>query len=791
LLHWRKSQSVRTELLVRSLDSTDSAEYFISNASSPLSLKSQHSSPQKEKKLRIQNQLKIETGTGTSKKIKHEIEMKNNSFLPGTPLSLYRSNILSPSPVTNFSTLAVSSSDNRKNANSEHQLLAQERLNIRLTAQIKAWVSAQVELHTQLANEEATGILNRRFADRGTESGMKSRIFGVEESALSEINYLNENNEGNYNQNIDSKIKNENENERILSIECDDVSYISRKEKRKEIMKPSFSMENSMANSTLNFPMSPFQDLVRGSCDSPRITRNLFQGPEKMEIKREENNLNSSFLMGINLGEKIMPGTSEMTAKITVKKEKKEELSIPMSPQYSQLLLVESNNENNDASLLSECFHSDFLSKLLETEIVQNTVFTSLPLLSKDIFISESQIILDRNVISNIVQSESKQIENGNNTEKKQSPQIEILKSTSSEKYQNSFEKNKNEISLLLENENNLKIDLNNVSIMTIVKNTVDVSTDDILSPLQKRLIAKSVEKKARVPNNSEINISSPVSVPYSVTYALLCGEKMSESNIESEKKCEIEMNKLPLKNSSPESLTRTYVDADSTAISTDKNMDSNNNISQRTASPSPKSTIKIPNTEGKIFEKLLSRKIIPLVEKSPPKIQVPVPHVPYRPVRDYLDSEFPLLYSTENTENENENEVVTQTLHTASLPLPLSNTSLYNSTHEKEDKKETQTENLISVSENNKNTGNNNEYKDKYRNGSVNTEMSSGNNDYCSVFERESYLMPPVGLSMRSLSRERGGSVPVSMTQNKSSQLQAKLRYGYAVRAVSFDCNF
>jgi hypothetical protein len=68
---------------------------------------------------------------------------------------------------------------------------------------------------------------------------------------------------------------------------------------------------------------------------------------------------------------------------------------------------------------------------------------------------------------------------------------------------------------------------------------------------------------------------------------------------------------------------------------------------------------------------------------------------------------------------------------------------------------------------------------------------MSSGNNDYCSVFERESYLMPPVGLSMRSLSRERGGSVPVSMTQNKSSQLQAKLRYGYAVRAVSFDCNF
>jgi hypothetical protein len=791
LLHWRKSQSVRTELLVRSLDSTDSAEYFISNASSPLSLKSQHSSPQKEKKLRIQNQLKIETGTGTSKKIKHEIEMKNNSFLPGTPLSLYRSNILSPSPVTNFSTLAVSSSDNRKNANSEHQLLAQERLNIRLTAQIKAWVSAQVELHTQLANEEATGILNRRFADRGTESGMKSRIFGVEESALSEINYLNENNEGKYNQNIDSKIKNENENERILSIECDDVSYISRKEKRKEIMKPSFSMENSMANSTLNFPMSPFQDLVRGSCDSPRITRNLFQGPEKMEIKREENNLNSSFLMGINLGEKIMPGTSEMTAKITVKKEKKEELSIPMSPQYSQLLLVESNNENNDASLLSECFHSDFLSKLLETEIVQNTVFTSLPLLSKDIFISENQIILDRNVISNIVQSESKQIENGNNTEKKQSPQIEILKSTSSEKYQNSFEKNKNEISLLLENENNLKIDLNNVSIMTYVKNTVDVSTDDILSPLQKRLIAKSVEKKARVPNNSEINISSPVSVPYSVTYALLCGEKRSESNIESEKKCEIEMNKLPLKNSSPESLTRTYVDADSTAISTDKNMDNNNNISQRTASPSPKSTIKIPNTEGKIFEKLLSRKIIPLVEKSPPKIQVPVPHVPYRPVRDYLDSEFPLLYSTENTENENENEVVTQTLHTASLPLPLSNTSLYNSTHEKEDKKKTQTENLISVSENNKNTGNNNEYKDKYRNGSVNTEMSSGNNDYCSVFERESYLMPPVGLSMRSLSRERGGSVPVSMTQNKSSQLQAKLRYGYAVRAVSFDCNF
>jgi hypothetical protein len=791
LLHWRKSQSVRTELLVRSLDSTDSAEYFISNASSPLSLKSQHSSPQKEKKLRIQNQLKIETGTGTSKKIKHEIEMKNNSFLPGTPLSLYLSNILSPSPVTNFSTLAVSSSDNRKNANSEHQLLAQERLNIRLTAQIKAWVSAQVELHTQLANEEATGILNRRFADRGTESGMKSRIFGVEESALSEINYLNENNEGNYNQNIDSKIKNENENERILSIECDDVSYISRKEKRKEIMKPSFSMENSMANSTLNFPMSPFQDLVRGSCDSPRITRNLFQGPEKMEIKREENNLNSSFLMGINLGEKIMPGTSEMTAKITVKKEKKEELSIPMSPQYSQLLLVESNNENSDASLLSECFHSDFLSKLLETEIVQNTVFTSLPLLSNDIFISENQIILDRNVISNIVQSESKQIENGNNTEKKQSPQIEILKSTSSEKYQNSFEKNKNEISLLLENENNLKIDLNNVSIMTYVKNSVDVSTDDILSPLQKRLIAKSVEKKAGVPNNSEINISSPVSVPYSVTYALLCGEKMSESNIESEKKCEIEMNKLPLKNSSPESLTRTYIDADSTAISTDKNMDNNNNISQRTASPSPKSTIKIPNTEGKIFEKLLSRKIIPFVEKSPPKIQVPVPHVPYRPVRDYLDSEFPLLYSTENTENENENEVVTQTLHTASLPLPLSNTSLYNSTHEKEDKKETQTENLISVSENNKNTGNNNEYKDKYRNGSVNTEMSSGNNDYCSVFERESYLMPPVGLSMRSLSRERGGSVPVSMTQNKSSQLQAKLRYGYAVRAVSFDCNF
>jgi hypothetical protein len=773
LLHWRKSQSVRTELLVRSLDSTDSAEYFISNASSPLSLKSQHLSPQKEKKNRIQNQLKIETGTGTSKKIKNEIEMKNNSFLPGTPLSLYRSNILSPSPVTNFSTLAVSSSDNRKNANSEHQLLTQERLNIRLTAQIKAWVSAQVELHTQLANEEATGILNRRFADRGTESGIKSRIFGVEESALSEVNYLNENNEGNYNQNIDNKIKNE--NERVVNIECDDVSYISRKEKRTDIIKPSFSMENSMANSTLNFPMSPFQDLVRGSCDSPRITRNLFQGPEKMEIKREENNLNSSFLMGINLGEKIMPGIPEITARITVKKE---ELSIPMSPQYSQLLLVESNNENNDASLLSECFRSDFLSKLLETEIVQNTVSTSLPLISKDIFMSENQIILDKSVVGNIVQSESKQIENGNNTEKKQSPQTEILKLISSEKYQN-----KNEISLLLENENSLKIDPNNVSIMTYVKNSVDVSTDDILSPLQKRLIAKSVEKKAKVPSNSEINISSPVSVPYSVTYALLCGEKMSESNIESEK-----MNKLPLKNSSPESLTRTYVDADSTAISTDKNMDDNNNISQRTASPSPKSTIKIPNTEGKIFEKLLSRKIIPLVEKSPPKIQVPVPHIPYRPVRDYLNSEFPLLYSTENTENEN--EVVTQTIHTASLPLPLSNTTLYNSAHEKEDKKEMQTENPIPVSEN-KNTGSNNEYKDKYRNGSVNTEMSSGNNDYCSVFERESYLIPPVGLSMRSLSRERGGSVPVSMTQNKSSQLQAKLRYGYTVRAVSYHYRF
>ena len=126
--------------------------------------------------------------------------------------------------------MAVSSSEkNLKNSNSEHQILAQERLNIRLTAQIKAWVTAQVELHTQLANEEATGILNRRFADRGSESGIKTRIFGVEESALSEINYLNENNDGNYHQNIGITIKNDHENDRLANIEGDDVSYISRK----------------------------------------------------------------------------------------------------------------------------------------------------------------------------------------------------------------------------------------------------------------------------------------------------------------------------------------------------------------------------------------------------------------------------------------------------------------------------------------------------------------------------------------------------------------------------------
>jgi hypothetical protein len=734
-------------------------------------LKSQQTSPQKEKKLRIQNQLKIETGTGTSKKTKNEVEMKNNSFLPGTPLSLYRSNILSPSPVTNFSTLAVSSSDNRKNANSEHQLLAQERLNIRLTAQIKAWVTAQVELHAQLANEEATGILSRRFADRGSESGIKTRIFGVEESALSEINYLNENKEGNYNQKIGNNIKNE--NGRIAKIECDDVSYISRKEKRKEISKPFFSVENSVANSTLNFPMSPFQDLVRDSCDSPRVTRNLFQGLEKMEIKKEENDLNSAFLTGINLGEKIIPIAPEITAKITVKKEKKTELLMPMSPQYSQLLLVESNNENNDASLLSECFHNDFLTKLLETEIVPNSVSTSFSLISKnDIFISENQIIVDKDVLDNIVQSESKQIENENNKDAIQS----------SEKYQYSIEENKNEISRLLENENNLRIDFNNVSVMTYVKNSVDVSTDDILSPLQRRLIAKSVEKKEKVNSNSEINISSPVSVPYSVTYSLLCGGKMSDKKIESEKNRELEMNNLSLKNSSPESLTRTFVEADSTVILMDKkinNNDSDNNsIKQHTAVPSPKSAIKMPSTGGKIFEKLLSKKIIPFVEKSPPQVQDPIPHVPYRPVRDYLDSEFPLHFNMENVGNENEMD--TETLHTTSLPLPSSYTSLYLSAHENknENEKVSQTDNRIQVLENTKNTGNNNEYKDKYRNGSVNTEISSGNNE--NVFERESYLMAPVGLSMRALSRGRGGSVPVSMTQNKSSQLQAKLRYGH-----------
>ena len=709
--------------------------------------------------------------------------------------------------------MAVSSSEkNRKNSNSEHQILAQERLNIRLTAQIKAWVTAQVELHTQLANEEATGILNRRFADRGSESGIKTRIFGVEESALSEINYLNENNDGNYHQNIGITIKNDHENDRLANIEGDDVSYISRKEKRKEIVKSSFSIENSMANSTLNFPMSPFQELVRGSCDSPRVTRNLFQGPEKTEICKEENNLNSAFLTGINLGDKIIPGTPENLVK-SVKK-----IEIPLSPQYSQLLLVENNNDNNDASLLSECFRGDFLSTLLNTETVQNTVFTSYPLITKkDILIPENQIILDKDIVGNIIQFKNKILENQKNT-----THTEILNPKSYENHENSHGKNKNEISLLLENENNLKFDLSNVSVMTYVKNSIDVSTDDILSPLQKRLIAKSVEKK--IQNNTEKNISSPVSVPYNVTYALLCGEKTDEIKIESEKNCGEKLNNLQMKNSSSESLTRTYVEADSTVISTDNKIN-NNNISNSNSnindisrsivphSPSPLSTIKIPNTEGKIFEKLLSRKIIPLIEKSPPKIQVLAPHVPYRPVRDYLDSEFPLLFNTDNVGNENgnENEIMTQTQHTTSLPLPLSNTSLYHPTHDKENVKEL-TENQIPVLQNTKDYGNNineflpisnkvtqininenknennnkNKNENKYKNGSVNTEISSGNNDYSSVFERESYLIPPVGLSMRAVSRERGGSVAVSLTQNKSSQLQAKLRYGHTVRVPS-----
>ena len=673
----------------RSYESTCKADYFISNASTPMP---------------IQLPLTIDTA-----QLPVSVSMSRKK---GT--SPRHGEREEPSPMTNFSMSATPRSVGEGLVRSaEHRIVAQERLNLRLTEQLKAWVGAQIDLHAKLADEEAAQILCQRSRNLDASLGLHSSANNV--SAINDS----------YRGGIENQFGRDDCLKMMMpSYGNDDVSFLSRTEGMK--------VEDRRSTDSVHYshllPPSPFQKMLSISSISPTVTRTLFKGIES--------NLNSVKIE--NRRRHVDESGTSQTPKKRVSG-RKEDFMI-MSPQYSQLLLVEVDQEEQeryDCSMISDDSDDNVFMGIKIADKVQMNI---------DRYKATHGVCPASNV-TDVPPGD----EDTSSSAAQQHPSLQERRSIQNGSLPSSFCGTVGQD--------------HGISATPAIKGDVRHSPDNtgggvdgILSPLQRRLIAPLSSSKSNMkptPLVDVIAVRAPVvcvtssasdvqtcPVPYSVTYSMLTGEDEEEDEEES-----IEHDSITKSLASPQSHNLPTSASTPTASPTVTHIDTMSTQPPHMEVPlrSTPSHRRVPSP-GKIFERLLSRKsavqVAEAVVDQPPSAPLPSTSAP-------LPSSCPNVYAQEHEAA----HVIASTeapcseyLHTN--PAPHRDVHLSPS-HPSEQL-----------------------WNQKYQGPDSSTAERVIGMDYTSLTHYESYRPLPVG--RRSMSREKGA---VTSTQNRSTQLQAKLR--------------
>ena len=655
LLHWRKSQNIMADIIVRSSGQstfrTDKSERFVSNSTSPNGRKLENANEDEtegnstgSRIVALKGQTKTpvtiyrETGTSHMTSSKHGIMSSENE-----------KNGVDKNEIKNEN---ITDDNNVKNGSTEHKLIAQERLNIRLTAQLKAWVDAQIDMHAHLASSEATQILDHRFQD--IRNPMK----------------IDDKSKNLRNDNRDNRTVPEKDFKSISGkYESDDVSYDSNNNK---------GMTNKIEGKLLDLG-SPFPNSISSSSphivNSLPVIRTLFKDINSRQIDDKINDNN-------NVNDNQNSKNNRSGSENRVLDQNYRQKNVTSSPQYSHLLLVENNYDDdyNNCSLISD--YSCHLNRMINniTNEAQNYN------LNQPSKVSPSTPLLNK-----IFKNDDSSIKNKKDSSKTKSP--------------------------------NSKFSLKSPSLLVV--DTVRKERNGILctlSPLQEKLLRLN-SKSYEITEKNMKNIQKSVSPK--------TNEKSKTIEIEEHKN----HNATPSDN--PIQLPRTYAESLSTV-------------------PTPSKTSETP---GKIFGKLLARKT-PTREKSPKK----------SPMKNRdLSSVSAAPYKTTDIDriHDQNNDYLTSEKYGFDSKSALAEYLI----HSKTDSETTSKNDGIPDSKN-PDYGNskNNTFSEKHGNSHKNGD--GGIAEYRSLLETDSYLNLPVG--RRAISRERGAA---TITQNKSSQLQAKLR--------------
>jgi hypothetical protein len=675
LLHWRKSQNIMADIIVCSSGQntarTDKSEHFVSTSTSP-----------------IRGQL----GNENEKENEGHFNGNRGVALHGqtkTPVTIYRETGTSPMTSSKHGIMSteneknnldksengkeyITDDNNVKNGSTEHKLIAQERLNIRLTAQLKAWVDAQIDMHAHLASSEATQILDHRFQNISNPMKIDEKT-----KNLHNDNRDNRPVPGKDYKSISEKYGN------------DDVSYDSNNKK---------GITNKIEGKLLDLG-SPFQNSISSSSphlvNSLPVIRTLFK---EINLRQNDDNVNNNNNDDNNQNSK----SNKIGSGNRVVDRNYQQKNVTSSPQYSHLLLVENNydDDNNNCSLISD--YSCHLNRMINNttnEAQNNNLYQASKIMIDNESISPATPLLNK-----IFKNDDSGIKNKKDSSKTKSP--------------------------------NSKFSSKSPSILVV--DTVRKETNGILStlsPLQEKLLRLNSRSNEMIEKNMK-NIRKSVSPKTREKYSKI---------IETESEQHTNSNTNP--SDTPIQLPRTYAESLSTV-------------------PTP---LKTSATPGKIFGKLLAKKT-PTREKSPKKSP--------RKNRD-LSSISAVPYKTTDMDRmHNQNsEYLTSQRYGFESKSELTE-YLINS---KTDSETTSKNDGISDSKN-PNYGNtkNDTFSEKHGNSHKNG--NGGIVEYRSLLETDSYLNLPVG--RRAISRERGAA---TITQNKSSQLQAKLRYSICLLSIWF----
>ena len=655
----------------------------------------------------------LENENKANSNVSKSVALRNHTK---TPVIIYRET--GTSPIMNLSKRCITLSDYETNSNdkneyednadnihqnenenesTEHKLIVQERLNVRLTAQLKAWVDAQINIHAKLADDEATQILDQKFHNN---------------SKSQNINDANLQNDIRNDQCLQDKVINE--KSICENYGNDDVSYDSNIKKQMEL-KSKNNIEGKLlevGSWTNNSMLSASPSVLK----SLPVIRTLFK-----DMDGKQNNNNDDKMINNDSGNRIL------------QQKYNENNIVVSSPQYSHLLLVENNYEDdNNCSLISDySYHINQMINSTQKNSQKNNLYQASNIFNGHQNFNPSTPLINKMLKNDDISIKNNENKNESLSTKSYSSGSKISLKSPSLQVTNITNEDKNGIVSALSPLQEKLLRLNNSS-----RSNSDDKDDK--NKIMKN-IRKSNSPKSKKDEELKLNEKNEY---FSQSHAGEGRSKGEGNGITGVKVNEHNKTQTTHDNSithyeSSIHLPRTYAESLSTV-------------------PTP---LKTSETPGKIFGKLLAKKT-PTHEKSPRKS-------PFKIRNSLTVSEGPHKITDINQNTE----------YSTNQKYGYESKTEF-SEYQNNNKTDSETMSKNEGFSNNKNNeyGNikNNTFTDKRDN--VNENGNSNSNggiaEYRSLLETDSYLNLPVG--RRAISRERGAA---TITQKKSSQLQAKLR--------------